>query len=111
MDRAERYRAAVKQVLREYAQYKPSFGEIDVELVLDTEGDHYLLVNEGWREHRRVYGSVIHIDIKDEKIWIQHDGTERGVANDLVDLQVPKEDIILAYYPEYHRQHTDFGVN
>lgn len=111
MDRTERYRAAVKQVLREYAQYKPSFGEIDVKIILDTEGDYYLLVNEGWREHQRVYGSVIHIDIKDEKIWIQHDGTEWGVANDLAEMGIPKEDIILAYYPEYHRRHTDFGVN
>jgi len=111
MDQTERYRTAVKQVLREYAQYKPSFGTIEVELIFDAAGDHYLLVNEGWQRHRRVYGSVIHIDIKDEKIWIQHDGTESGVAYDLVALQIPKEDIILAYYPEYHRPHTDFGVN
>ncbi len=111
MDRTEQYRVAVRQVLQEYAQYKPSFGKVDVELVFDTESDRYLLVNAGWREHRRVYGSVIHIDVKDGKIWIQHDGTESGVANDLVELGIPKQDIILAYYPEYHRQHTDFGVN
>jgi hypothetical protein len=111
MDRAEQYRVAVSKVLHEYAQYKLSFGDIDVELVLDTEHDHYILVNAGWREHRRVYGSVIHVDIKDNKIWIQHDGTESGVANDLVELGIPKEDIILACYPEYHRRHTGFGVN
>ncbi len=112
MDRIAQYRAVVQQVLQKYAQYKPSFGEIEVELIFDTTRDHYLLVNEGWKWNpdRRVYGNVIHIAIKNGKIWIQHDGTESGVANDLVELGVPKEDIILAYYPEYHRPHTGFGV-
>ena len=36
----------------------------------------------GWRGERRVYGCVIHIDIKEDKIWIQRDGTEVGIANE-----------------------------
>lgn len=38
------------------------------------------------------------MDIKDGKIWIQHDGTESGVANELGELGVPKADIVLAYF-------------
>ena len=48
------------------------------------------------------------MDIKDGKIWIQHDGTERGVANELVELGVPKEDIVLAYQPVYKRPYAQF---
>jgi hypothetical protein len=50
------------------------------------------------------------MDIKDGKIWIQHDGTERGVANELVELGVPKDDIVLAYQPPYKRPYTTFAV-
>jgi len=53
----------------------------------------------------------VHIDIKNGKIWIQHDGTERGVANDLVEWGVPKEDIVLAFHAPYRRQYTGFAVN
>lgn len=43
-------------------------------------------------------GCVLHLDIKNSKIWIQHDGTEIGIANELVKLGVPKEDIVLAFH-------------
>ncbi|HDN27464.1 MAG TPA: hypothetical protein ENG03_10300 [Thioploca sp.] len=33
-------------------------------------------------------GCVLHIDIKDGKIWIQHDGIEVGIANELIALGV-----------------------
>ena len=53
----------------------------------------------------------MHMDIKDGKIWIQHDGTEIGVANELVELGVPKEDIVLAYHAPYQRVYTGFAEN
>lgn len=76
----------------------------------NREQDHYQLLNVGWHGNRRVRGCVLQIDIKNEKIWIQHDGTEIGVANELVEWGVPKEDIILAYHAPYKRQYTGFGV-
>ena len=50
------------------------------------------------------------MDIKDEKIWIQYDGTEVGVANELSALGVPKSDIVLAYLSSFARQYTEFAV-
>ncbi len=55
-----------------------------------------------------VYGTIIHVDIRDGKIWIQRDFTEEGVASELVDLGVPKTDIVLSFKPPYMRQITDF---
>ncbi len=51
------------------------------------------------------------MDIKNGKIWIQHDGTKDGVADDLVELGVPKEDIVLAFHPPYKRKYTGFAEN
>lgn len=59
---------------------------------------------------RRVYGCIIHIDIKDSKIWIQRDGTETGVANELVTAGVPKQDIILGFHAPYKRKFTEFAA-
>jgi hypothetical protein len=52
----------------------------------------------------------IRLSIKDGKIWIQHDGTEGGIANDLVDHGVPKHDIVLGFHAPFKRQFTDFAV-
>jgi hypothetical protein len=51
------------------------------------------------------------MDIKNNKIWIQYDGTEVGMANELVALGVPKEDIVLAFHPPSKRSYTGFAVN
>jgi hypothetical protein len=58
-----------------------------------------------------VYGCVIHVDIKDGKIWIQRDRTEVGVANELVNAGFPKQDIVLAFKAPYKRKFTEFAVS
>ena len=110
MDTLENYRQIVRELINEYAQYKPSHGEIDTEAIIDLEKDHYEVMYVGWDGQRRVHGSVIHIDIIKGKIWIQYDGTNRPVADELVASGVPREDIILGFHPYQVRQYTDFGV-
>ena len=82
----------------------------EVQLILDVERNHYLIMLVGWHNQRREYGSLIHIDIKDNKIWIQSDGTEVGVANELVEAGVPQPDIVLAFKSPFKRQFTDYAV-
>ena len=54
---------------------------------------------------------MIHVDIKDGKIWIQHDGTEAVMADKFLELGVPPEDIVLAFHSPFRRQFTGFAVN
>ncbi|MEA5566929.1 element excision factor XisI family protein [Anabaena sp. UHCC 0399] len=51
-----------------------------------------------------------HVDIKNDKIWIQRDGTKIGIANELIAAGVPKEDIVLGFHAPYKRQFTGFAV-
>ncbi len=111
MEELEKYKTVVEEVIKRYGSYKPSYGDVEVQIILDRENHHWQLMNVGWNKDRRIRGCVLHIDIKDGKIWIQHDGTETGVANELAEMGVPKEDIILAFHPPYKRKYTGFGVN
>ncbi len=111
MARIDDYRNYIQQVLRKYAAYKPAIGDVEIETIVDLVGDHYQLVSVGWHNLNHVYGCILHIDIKGDKIWIQHDGTEAGIANELVELGVPKEQIVLGYHPPYKRPYTGFAVN
>ena len=49
--------------------------------------------------------------IKDGKIWSERDGTEIGVANELVEAGVPKQDIVLAFNAPYKRKFTELAVD
>ena len=70
----------------------------------------YELVYAGWNGHRRIHGSVIHVDVRDGKVWIQHDGTEEGIAERLVSAGIPPDHIVLAFRHPKDRQYTSFAV-
>ena len=109
----EQYRQYIRHLLserRDRASIQPNAEEYEVQTLFDAEQDHYQLLYVGWRGNKRNFGCVLHLDIKGRKIWIQHDGTEVGIANELVELGVPKQDIILAFHEPYVRQFTDFGT-
>ena len=105
------YRQLIKHILADYAKYKPAYGDIESKVIFDDEHGRYTLLEVGWDDNQYVHGSIIHVDIINDKIWIQYDGTEEGIAHDLVDAGVPKEKIVLGFRPERLRPHTGFAVN
>ena len=84
---------------------------MQIELVFDRTRDRYLLVETGWENGRRIYGTLLHLDIINGKIWIQQDGTEQGIANELIALGVPKDRIVLGFKSLQRRQITEFAVS
>ena len=102
-------RTIIERILTHHAKYPYSYGEIDRQLVFDRERDHYLLMTVGWHKHR-VHGCVIHIDIIDDKCWVQHDCTETGVAFDLVAAGIPKDRIVLAFKSPKIRPLTGYAI-
>jgi hypothetical protein len=108
MDRLEEYRQLIQKIIVAHTEVPYTDGEITFETFFDREADRYLLMLVGWEASgKRVHGSLIHIDILDGKIWIQRDGTEYGVARELLDAGVPKEDIVLAFHPPEVRQDAE----
>lgn len=105
------YREVVEKILKGYADFLGSDDQIQVELVFDRERDRYLLVETGWENGYRVYGTLLHIDIIDNKLWIQHDGTEEGIALELVAAGISKEYIVLAFKSLERRKHTEFAIS
>ena len=113
MERIEQYRACICQLLTTKATQEQSStnGEIECQLIFDTERDHYQFLDVGWEDLKRIYHCFIHIDIKDEKIWIQRNMTEADLAQELMEMGVAKEDIVLGLHPPYKRPLTGYGVS
>jgi hypothetical protein len=110
MDKAKHYGEMIQEILREYGAYKPSYGEVEVETIFLPAQGHYQLMSVGWHGQHRIHGCLLHVDVKNGKIWIQHDGTEEGIANRLVEAGVPKDDIVLAFQSPFKRRFTEFAV-
>jgi XisI protein len=110
MTKLEEYRDRVRQILIKYSQYKPSYGEVEIEQVFDAERDHYQIISVGWNKQKRVYSTMIHLDIKNEKVWIQQNTTEVDIASELVEMGVKEDDIVIGFHTPKMRQLTNFAV-
>ncbi|HAX78600.1 MAG TPA: XisI protein [Cyanobacteria bacterium UBA11372] len=104
------YRQLIKELLKQHAKQQAKNDPSETELIFAPESDRYLLVYLGWHGEKRIYACPIHIDIKDEKIWIQRDFTEAGIAQQLVEQGVPKSDIVLGFRSPFVRQFSEYAA-
>jgi hypothetical protein len=110
VDKLNRYRQIVRRLVEEYAGQKPSLGEVESYAMIDPDRDHYVAMQTGWVNRHRVHGAFLHLDVIGGKVWIQFNGTDQSVADELVAAGIPKEDIVLAEKPPELRPLTGFGV-
>lgn len=110
MEKLEQYAQIIKEILTENARFAPSHGNIEPTLIFDDEHCSYQLMFLGWDGPRRVHTALIHIRLRNGKVWIEADGTEEGVALALQARGIAKQDIVLAFYSEVKRRYTDFAV-
>jgi hypothetical protein len=100
MDTLIRDQEVIKSVIRKYAQLRPSHGDIRLDAVFDEGCDRYALMQVGWDRGRRIHGNLIYITLQANKVWVEYDGMETGILNDLVAGGIPEDRIVLAFLPE-----------
>jgi len=112
MDKLTHYQNIIKQILTEYEIISAQVPDPDIDEVLmfDDQRSQYLWFNIGWKNDRRVNAISVYVRIKNDKIYIEEDWTEEGIATELLREGVPKEDIVLAFHHPETRKLTEFAV-
>jgi hypothetical protein len=105
-----KWKDIIEQVLTEYAAIPYSYSDVKKETVFDLNQDRYLILVVGWKGQRYEHGCTVHIDLVDDKVWIQRDGTEEGIALDLENAGIPKDHIVLGFKPPEVRPMTGYAV-
>jgi hypothetical protein len=104
------WRGLIKKILTELASI-PYAGKSPpkAKTVFDESADAYLVVVEGWDDVVRLHGCVAHLEIRGDKIWILLDGTEYGLATELMEAGVPKDRIVLGFKSPRSRAQLQTG--
>ena len=112
MDKLVNYRETIQKILTDYDNLANSSSKKKYEtcLIFDETHDHYLWMSVDWVNQKRINNTHVHIRIKNEKIYIEEDWTEEGIANELLTEGVPKSDIVLAFHDPETRKLTEFAV-
>lgn len=104
MDKIKKYKEIVKALTLEVGNFFPSTDEVEIQIIIDEKRGHYLCYNVGWEKQRWIYGSFLHIDVKETgKVWLQHDGTSLRLAEEMIDRGIPKHDIVVGFQPPFVR--------
>jgi hypothetical protein len=111
MDTQLKYQSIIKSVLQNHADYRATLPDgYSSQVVFDDERGQYLILDVGWSGNKYLHATPIHLCLIIDKVWVQCDDTEEGVASDLVAAGIPKEDIVLGFrYPKI-REYTGFAV-
>jgi hypothetical protein len=110
VDSRDHYRAIVKRIIGEQAQIRPSHGDTEVVAICDEASDSYLVMVLGWSNDYRHHAAIIHLRLKDGKVWVEHDGTEDDIAGMLIAAGIPQADVVLAFLRPEEREQSEFAV-
>jgi hypothetical protein len=105
------WRQLIKKIHSELAAIPfPEVVNLKAKIVFDESADIYMVLVEGWQDVKRMHGCLVHVEINDGKIWILQDGTEDGLANELLVAGIPKDRIVLAFKSLQTRAHSGIAV-
>ncbi|MCB9295797.1 MAG: XisI protein [Lewinellaceae bacterium] len=111
MDKVTKYKTIIEEALSHQASIKISnLPAIEQQLIIDESGGQFLLLNVGWQNKRYIHGLVIHIQIKNDKVWIHEDMTDIDIAGKLIEQGIPKSDIVLGFVAPYARGIEGFAA-
>ncbi len=112
MAELEQYKDLIQKILTEYHDWVSGSSNLTDEscLIFDEKNDHYIWLILGWEGKKHIRNTQAHIRIKNEKIWIEEDWTEEGIANELLKLGVDATDIVLGFHPPEERKYTEFAI-
>lgn len=112
MDRLETYRSLLKELLTNHAERmrRSPQPNTEIEVTFDEERDHYMVLRVGWTTKGRVFVPTLFARLKNDKIWIENDWTDEGLATELIAKGVSAENVVLAFHPPDMRIHTEFAV-
>jgi hypothetical protein len=108
MDTRAADREVIEKVLADYAAVPYAHGDVETQTVFDRTSDRYLLMIVGREGKRRVHGCLVHIDIVGDEVRIERDGTEHGMAPELVRAGIPAQRIVLAFHHLGARPYSEF---
>jgi hypothetical protein len=105
MDKIALHKKIVRQIIEEvYAIDK------NCAIIIDEAHGHYMLYNNVWEGYKRHYGCFLHLEVKENgHIWLNHDGTNLKIGEELLDKGISKTEIVLAFQSPQKRVLTGFA--
>lgn len=110
MVKVKKYQKIILGIMEAYAKVRYSNLDAENKLIADKENHRYQVVTIGWDGRKFVHDCPLHIDIINDKIWVQRNMTDIDLATIFAENGVPKSDIVLGFLSPKMREYSDYAV-
>lgn len=95
----ETYHQIVQDLLTKYSKIPYLHDHLTDETIFDQDAGRDLLVTVGWQGRKRINTIVLHLDVRNDQVWIQCNNTDQDIEQELVEAGIPKTAIIRPHVP------------
>lgn len=99
----ETYRKLITEVLSAHADLPEDNLQIKIVTIFDTHSDRYQLLRTGWNGSKHIFNPILHVDIIEDKVWIQINKTDIEIGEEFAKVGIPKSNIVLGLIPAHLR--------
>ena len=112
MDKLNQYQNLLTGLLEKHAKLLELADDDEVQSyrLFDNQHARYMLCRTGWLGKKRIQIPYLYVHIKDDKLWIEEDYTEDGLATELLESGISCDDIVLGFHHPSMRPYTVFAV-
>ena len=111
MDKIKFFQNQILEILADNAAYyKGTTNPLNLHIISDKTNNHFQLLMLGWEDDQYIFQCLFHLDIIDNKIWIQWNETDFPIENELIKRGVAADEIVLGLKHPKRRQYSDFAV-
>ncbi len=110
MDKISFYQQSILKILGEYAKIRYANVDGENQLIADKESHRYQVMTIGWEGKKFIHDCPMRMDIINGKIWIQQNMTEIDLGKELVEMGVPKSDIVIGFFSPKMREYSEYAV-
>ena len=94
----DKLKQIAKAIVEEFAAwYGTGDTTVQTQVIADDERGHYLLYRLGWSQDRYIHHCMFHLDVIDDKVWIQYNDTDVLLADELIQRSVAPTSIVLGH--------------
>ncbi len=110
MEKIKKYEKAILEIIN--TQRPVLLQDPDCYVITDKNKHHYQILIEGWgAKEKHELKVFMHFHIKPNgKIYIFENHSSTDVGEALIEQDVAKSDIVLAFLPEYAREYSGYAL-
>jgi len=106
-----KYTKILSAYLSDYTTNRMPKADIHYQFIQDNKHRHYQVLRMAWVRNIFKYEIIFHFEIKpDAKVWLWVNNTDILVTEDLIELGIPKTDIVLGFHAPEVRPYTGYAI-